>query len=363
MRVNVSDQIIASALALAAIGLYLLSGLGRSASETGVAQSAAQILAELLAGSTPAAPSVPAFFLVPFVAAADPPLAQAVAAVTAGGLSAMATYLLIRRLSAPRRIALTVTCFSIAGTALWFGSVDARDAYVEQSVALLLSTLALLAAVDGRPAWMAGLLLAGAALSRPPLALAAPGLALLSSMYRQRPLLLSALFLSIGFAPVFMLPGTAPEGWLKTLETLSPDHLLRHLFAAAMQGPEYVDSAFLFVRPLWIGTSLLLTSPALVYAVAALRHVRGYAEVRALTLAATPVLLLNVLQGDIGAPQFGYRLALDAQCFLLPLVALGGAWAGAAWGKMRWTFVASVLWSIAAQAYGLVAILHLGLVR
>src|SRR5688572_15906707 len=108
MPVKLSDHVIASALALAAIGLYIAWGLGRAASETGVAQIAAQMLAEILAGRTPAAPSVPAFFLVPFVSAADPPLAQAVAAVTAGGLSAMATYLVIRRLSAPRRIAFTV---------------------------------------------------------------------------------------------------------------------------------------------------------------------------------------------------------------------------------------------------------------
>ncbi len=362
MKLRVPDIVVAPALALLAVALYLGSALGRGASESGQAALAAAILAGRL---PPTQVPVPPLFVVPFLVAVDAAYAQAIAAAVAGGVSAGAAYLVLRRIGAPATVALTVTTFSIAGTALWFNSVDARDASLAQCVAVLLSTLALLAAIDGRPAWLAGFLLAAAALSRPPVALAAAGLAVLSTLYRQRPLAKSVVLTALGLLPFVAIAAPFAPSWYEAVAggALSLANLPRHLYAVAMQAPEYVGDGLLFVRPLAIGTSLLLTSPALVYAVAALRYLPGLAEVRALALAATLPLLLDVLQQDVGSPQFGYRLALDAQPFLLPLVALGGAWDGAAWGRMRWPFVATVLWSVAANLYGVVTILHLGLAR
>lgn len=362
MAPKLPDRVVAPALALASIALYLGSALGRAASESGQAELAREILGGRL---PPSDSPVAALFVVPFLTAIEPAYAQAVAAAVAGGLSAAPTYLVLRRIGAPAKVAFAVTAFAIAGSALWYGSVEARDAYVAQSVAVLFATFALLAAVEGRPAWLVGLLLAAAALSRAPVGLAAFGLAIVSSMYRQRPLWRSALFLAIGFAPFIVFAVNVASRWIGALGdgTLYLGNIPRHVYAMGMQAPEYVGDGTFFVRPLLVGTSLLLTSPVLVYAVAALRYLRSYPEVRALALAAALPLLATVLGADLGAPQFGYRLVLDTLPFLLPLAALGGAWSGTAWGGMRWTFIATVLWSIAANLYGLIAVVHLGVAR
>ncbi len=363
MKLRVPDTLVAPALALGAIALYVGSALGKGASESGQARLAAEILAGRM---PPTNVPVPALFVAPFLfVAGDAAYAQAMAGAVAAGLAAAATYLVLRRIGAPAPVALTVTWFSIAGTALWFDAVAARDAYLAQCVAVLLSTLAVLAAIDGRPAWLAGLLLAAAALSRPPVAFAAAGLALLSHLYRQRSVAKSVAFTALGLLPFVAVAVAFAPSWSDALAggSLALSNIPRHVYAAVMQSPEFVGDGALFVRPLWVGTSLLLTSPTFVYAVAALHYLPKFAEVRALTLAAALPLLLIALGDDIGAPQFGYRQVVDAQPFLLPLIALGGAWDGQAWVRMRWTFVASVLWSIAANLYGVVTVLHLALAR
>jgi hypothetical protein len=72
-----------------------------------------------------------------------------------------------------------------------------------------------------------------------------------------------------------------------------------------------------------IGMSLILTSPAFLLAIPALR---GYARSRLVTGAALAILLIglvNLMHFSQGWVQFGYRFSNDFVAFALPLVAIG----------------------------------------
>ncbi len=392
-----SDRLVALALAAAAILLYVASGLGHPTTSDYYASLAEALrqgrwwldtapahLSQVLSCAdgrfcVPHLP-MPALLVLPFLVVFEPGVAQSLAAAVAGGLCAAPAYLVLRRIGAPMRVALLVTTFGIAGTALWFSSADGGAEFLAHAVAVLFGSLALLAALDRRPAWLVGALIGAALLSRAPVGLAAPGLAILSSMYRSKPLASTIALAALGLAPFVGIAilydlarwGVAwDEGYLRIAAAdpsfdqglFSLAYLPRHFYAIVVQAPDYVDQALLFLRPSWIGVSLLLTSPALVYALAALRYLAPYPEARALALAAMLPLVPNLLQGSIGAPQFGYRFSLDAQAFLLPLVALGAGWRGGSWGAPRLGFVLAVAWSILANLYGVIAIIQLAYVR
>lgn len=323
---------------------------------------------------------MPAFVTLPFLAVFNGGVAQSFAAAVAGGASAGPAYLVLRRLGTPARIAILVTVFGSLGTTLLFSSSDGRSWFMAHSVAVLFATLALLAAVDVRPGWVVGALLACATLARFPVALAAPGLALLVARRRGEPFLRSAALLVAGAAPFAILElgynvlrwGVPTEAGFMSLTVgdyffsdglLSLSYLPRHLYAIFVQAPDLVWDSAPFVRPTWVGESLVLTSPALFLAVPALRFARARAEVVPLALAAAFPLVPDVLHGTVGFAQFGYRFSLDAQPFLLPLVALGAAYASGRWVAPGAVALALGAWSILANVYGTIVITQLGYVR
>src|SRR2546428_14001961 len=85
MRLSLPDRIVAPLLALGTIALYLVSAIGRGASESGYARLGLQILAGTM---PPTETPMPAVFTVPFLVTGDPVLAQTFACAIAGGLSA-----------------------------------------------------------------------------------------------------------------------------------------------------------------------------------------------------------------------------------------------------------------------------------
>jgi hypothetical protein len=122
----------------------------------------------------------------------------------------------------------------------------------------------------------------------------------------------------------------------------------------ACDGPETArrlfDAACPFVRPRADGVSLLLTTPALLLAVPA---VRGWGRGRLVTgaiLAIVLIALLNLMHFSQGWVQFGYRFSNDFVPFLLLLVALGmERLRGRRWAA---TIVVAVGVSIAVNAWG-----------
>ena len=392
-----SDRSIALLLALAAIVLYVVSGLGHSTVWDYYAQLAEALLRgrwwledapaylnELLPCGDGrycvAYVPLPALAVLPFLVAFRDGTAQTIASAVAGGLAAAPAFLALRRLAVPRNLAVATTVFATCGTTLWFTASDGRAWYIAHSVAVLLASLALLAALDGRPAWVVGALIGAAALARLPVGLAAPGLALLVSRRREEPLARVVVLGALGMAPLIALELTYDllrwgvpfeVGYARLVRDdpffrdglLSLSYLPRHLYAIFMQAPDLVDGSPLFLRPSWIGVSLVLTSPAFGYAIAALVRLRASADWSALALAAALPLVPDVLHGTVGFAQFGYRFSLDAQPFLLPLVAIGAGWTTSGWRGLGWPFIAVIAYGVLANLYGVVAITWLGYVR
>jgi hypothetical protein len=72
-----------------------------------------------------------------------------------------------------------------------------------------------------------------------------------------------------------------------------------------------------------IGMSVLLTSPAYLLAVPALRAFRRSRIVAGAALAILAISVVNLMHFSQGWVQFGYRFSNDFVMFALPLVALG----------------------------------------
>jgi len=392
-----SDRAIAAYLALGATLLYLISGIGHPTVYDYDARLAASLaqgkwwveeapswLSELV----PCGPQrwcvhlapLPALLVMPFLLVFSDGVAQTVASAVTGGLVAAPVYLSVRRLGGPRSVAIATTVFSVAGTTLWVNAADGRAWYFAHAAAVLFASLAVLSALDGRPAWVVAGLLGAGALARLPLFLAAPALALLVARRRDEPLLRVVLAGAAGLAPFVAaqvgynllrwgVPYDAGYVRLNQVEPFYTDGLLslsyipRHLYAIFMQAPDFVDGTPFFVRPSWIGTSLVLVSPALIFAAAALGKWRERPEVPLFALAAILALLPDVTFAAVGFAQFGYRYFHDAQAFLMPLVAIGAGWGAPGWHRPPWTFLALVAWSVLANLYGMLAIIHFGYVR
>lgn len=326
-------------------------------------------------------PPMPAVLTLPFLSVWSGGAAQSIASAVAGGLSAAPSYLSVRAVGAPPRLAVLVTAFSIAGTTLWFSASDGRAWFFAHGVAVLFASLALLAALRSWPPWLVGALLGVGALARLPLALAAAGLVLLASRASGRRIAPVALGIVGGMVPFVLIEvwydllrwGTPGEsGYLSLTQhgilfgeggQFSLSSLPRHLYAIVIQPPDFVEGSPFFARPSWIGTSLFLTSPAYLYALRALGELRRRADVGPLAIAGLLPLVPDVLHTAVGFAQFGYRFSLDAQPFLLPLVALGAGYRRGRWSHVRWAFLAALAWSVVANLYGVVAVTHLGYVQ
>lgn len=392
-----SDRAIAAYLALATIALYLLSGIGHPTVYDYDARLAVSLsqgkwwieespshLSELVACGAGRycihlAP-LPALLVMPFLLVFSNGTAQTVASAITGGLVAAPAFLAVRQLGAPVAVAVVSAVFSVAGTTLWFNASDGRAWYFAHAAAVLFASLAVLAALRGAPAWSVGALLGAGALARLPLFLAAPALALLVAQRRRQQLPRVVLLGAAGLAPFIGLqvvynllrwgvPWDAGYVWLTEVEPFytqgffSLTYIPRHLYAMLMQAPEFVDGTAFFVRPSWMGTSLVLVSPAALYAVAALGKWRVRPEVLPLALGACLALALDVTFWATGWAQFGYRYFHDAQAFIVPLVALGASFHDGRWRPPSWIFLAAFGWSVVANLYGVVAITHMGYVR
>lgn len=392
-----SDARLAALLALGACVLYVLVGLGHPTDFDYYGRLADALLhgrwwlTEAPAHLNELQPcgeerwcvvygAMPALITMPFLAVFDSAAAQTIASQLAGGLAAAPGYLALRAIGTPARTATLVTAFAIAGTTLLFSAADGRAWYMAHAVAVLFSSIALLVALRGGPTWVVGALLAVGALARFPVALAAPGLAIVVSRVRREPLLRCLALLAAGALPFALIEiaydlarwGVPTEAGYAQLTASDPFfdrglmslwYLPRHLYAIFIQAPDFVDGTAFFVRPNWIGESVVLTSPALLLAIAALPLARMRSEIGPLALAAALPLLPDVLHGTVGFAQFGYRFSLDAQPFLLPLVAIGAAWSAGQWRRPGLGFGALVAWSVVANLYGAIAIIQFGYVR
>lgn len=323
-------------------------------------------------------PPLPAVLSIPFLVTGSTAIAQGLVSQIAGGASAGPLYLGLRAFGAPRWVALAGVVLSAFGATLLFTSADGRSWYAAHAVAMLFTSTAFAAAARGGPPWLIGAAIGLAALARLPVAAATPALALLASRKAgvpYLPMLLRIVAAGAPFALVYLAydlmrwGSLTDTGYIRLTEgdvffsdgLFSLYYLPRHFQAIFLEAPDIVEGVPWFLRPRFIGMALFLTTPAFLWAFAALRLVRRDAAVTATALATVLALLPDVLHGTVGFQQFGYRFSIDAQPFLVALACAGDAAPSGVWRhRPSVLFLVAVLVSVAVNIYAVVAILRFG---
>lgn len=136
------------------------------------------------------------------------------------------------------------------------------------------------------------------------------------------------------------------EGWYMN-GIVSPLYLARGLYSMLLRGWEFND-AFPWVEPTWAGCSVLFTTPILFFLA---RRTRADALVLAGWIGLVLPVTLDLMHGNPGYAQFGYRFILDGLPFAWLLLGLLVARRGLTRGM-----VAAVIVGSAINAYGLACI-------
>ncbi len=322
-------------------------------------------------------PPLPAVLTIPFLVFGTATAQDLMAQVT-GGASAGVLYLALRAYGAPRLVALGGALLSAFGTTLLLTSADGRVWFAAHSVAVLFAALAFFLAARGGPAWAVGAAIGLAALSRLPVAAAAPALALLVARRGAMPFpaaLWRVIAGGVPFAAVYVAYNELRWGTLLdagyarlTVGDAFFDHglfslayLPRHFYAIFMEPPDFVPNVWYFLRPRFIGMSLFLTTPAFLFVFAGLAGARRSVAVAAAAAAAALALIPDVTHGTVGFAQFGYRFSLDAQPFLVALAVGGDALRDGAWrSRPSVLFIVAAVFAVLVNVYATVAIIRYG---
>jgi hypothetical protein len=291
-------------------------------------------------------PPFPALLLVPLVPFFPTAVAQTTISAAVGGLSAGPLYLAQRALAVPRGLALWTALLSTFGTTLFVSAIDGRSWFAADAIAFACCAVALLFAARRAPPVLTGVALGAAVLTRAPLILCAP--ALLALQLRGEPRRTAGrtvLWLGAGLLPFVaaylaydvMRWGTPFDVGYGTFAATDPfysrglfsvTYLPRQLYAIFFESPAFSDGDVMFLRARSVGLSVLFATPALLWI--ARGAVVGTPLARALVLGCL-ALVPDLFFGTVGFEQYGYRRSLDAQAFLIPLVAVGGGWVEGRW--------------------------------
>jgi hypothetical protein len=321
-------------------------------------------------------PPVPAFILLPFVEIFGQTFDTNLTAAIAGAIGVWLMWGLLRQLGLRLRTAYALTfAWAVGSEIFWAAAVGGTHLFAEiLASTLLLATLRL--ALARRAPVLAGLLLGAAIGCRLPLVFALP---LVVGLYvglptrirrpsaRQvfdvaevgmglaGPALIIAIYnfarfrspLEFGYGLITSRDGHSvlEESWY-TEGIVSPLYIPRGLWAMLGQ-PWDVVGQFPWLHPTWGGQAVTFTTPLLAWLAKA--RFRDPLVVYALVSAAL-ILLVDLIHGETGYAQFGYRFIVDA----LPVLWLVLATVFRN-GMGRWATVAAAL-GVVAFTYGMVAI-------
>jgi hypothetical protein len=313
-------------------------------------------------------PPVPALVLVPQVALFGQDLADTAGmCALVGALNVFLVYALLSYFQLKgRAVAVLLIAFFLGSEYLYVAATGGIHHWTEiLVVSFLLGALNL--ALRGRWPWVGGILFGLAVGCRPSVLLAGPALAVLYWRFGG-PRALVALVVgavSIGLCLAwynwarFGSPTefgydliTGPNGekvldepwYSQGIE--SPFYIARGLYTMFLRGFEF-DEAFPWLKPSWAGTSVLLTMPFLVYLG---RAVWKSPLILAGWLGLLP-LVMDLMHGNPGFAQFGYRFILDGMPFIWMLLAMAVVRNGLTRG-----FVAAVGVGVFVNSYGLACI-------
>jgi len=313
-------------------------------------------------------PPVPALVLVPQVALFGQDLADTGGmCALVGALNVFLVYALLSYFQLKgRAVAVLLVAFFLGSEYLYVAATGGIHHWTEiLVVSFLLGALNL--ALRGRWPWVGGILFGLAVGCRPSVLLAGPALAVLYWRFGGPRAFVSLVVgaVSIGLCLAwynwarFGSPTefgydliTGPNGekvldepwYSQGIE--SPFYIARGLYTMFLRGFEF-DEAFPWLKPSWAGTSVLLTMPFLVYLG---RAVWKSPLILAGWLGLLP-LVMDLMHGNPGFAQFGYRFILDGMPFIWMLLAMVVVRNGLTRG-----FVAAVAVGILVNSYGLACI-------
>jgi hypothetical protein len=321
-------------------------------------------------------PPIPAFVLMPFVAVFGQTFDTNLTSAIVGAVGVWLMWGLLRQLGLNLRSALALTiAWAVGSEVFWASAVGGTHLFAETLAAtLLLATIRL--ALARRAPVLAGLLLGAAVGCRLPVVFALPlvvGLYVgLPTRIRRpspyqlfrtvevglgmaAPAVVMAVYnvarfgspIEFGYGLITSRDGHSvlEEPWYSD-GIMSPLYLPRGLWAMLGKPWDVVDH-FPWLHPTWAGQAVTFTTPLLIWLVRA--RLRDPLVIYALVSAAL-ILLVDLLHGETGYAQFGYRFVVDA----LPLLWLVLATVFRD-GLGRWAVVVAAL-GVAAFAYGMIAI-------
>lgn len=312
-------------------------------------------------------PPMPALVLLPFVWMWGAGMNQGAVSILLGGLNLMILYFVLRGYDLPQWRRVLFSLLYGFGTIFWFSAQVGTAWHIAQVLGNTFLLLALLETTAGKRAWLMGLFVGCAALSRLPTLMAFPFfVAFLLHDVRQRPEPVGAVLdaeaatglafdwrehidwrrlawrlaqfgVALAVPMLFylwynwarfgspfqtgytLIPGLLQEHQYR-FGFFSPHNIGRNLYALLLTSPRLVDK-FPYVQPCKLGgMSLLLSTPAFVWAIKA----RGWDWLAiggwiSVVLISVPMLL----HPDPGGLEFGYRYAMDFYPIMMLLMLRG----------------------------------------
>ena len=292
-------------------------------------------------------PPAPVLFVLPAVALFGPTVDQSIAAAIIGAANILLLWLVFVKLD----VAPIARCWLLAafafGSVHWWAAGEATVWLFAHISAVFFALSALLLALHGTRPFLAGFLLGLGAASRVPVGLTMP---LYLALYGRWPvawppkLSAKSVLPFIPFFAGFAIPvlvtmaynvarfgDPAEFGYNLVLNSEGQSVLTESWYANGINSLSYIPrnlnvmflktfdfvEEFPWFRPNWIGTSLILTTPILLWLYRA--HGRNRLLIYGWISIVTGLALV-ITHGGIGWTQFGYRRILDVAPILWPML-------------------------------------------
>ncbi len=317
-----------------------------------------------------ASPPMPAVVLLPFVAIWGLDTDQVRISMLLGAINVALVWILLGRLGVNGFKRWLLTILFGLGTVHWEVAAHGTTWFFAEIVAVFFLLLSLIEYFGRRRAFLVGLLLGFSVLSRMPVLMGSIFFLVTLSQqggFPRRPLqFLAGLALPLAFLGYFnyaRFGAPLETGYfahtyaayfaadIERFGFFDVHYIARHLYTLLLMPPEWYIDTFPYIRPSPEGMSILITTPAVLYALRA-----RYSESINLWsgLAVLAILIPIVLWFSTGWVQFGYRYSLDFFPFLLILIASGMG------NKIGKGMVAVVTLCVAVNLWGTLWSVHLG---
>jgi len=324
-------------------------------------------------------PPMPAVLLMPYVAVLGVSFDHVSVSFLIGSLNIAVVYLIMRRLTEKEDIRVWMSVLFGFGTIHWYLATVGSVWYFAHIAATAFLLTAVLVTFTIRKPFLIGLLLGAAYWSRLPTVLSLPFFVIMLSdvwllpkngagvlkRVRLRPLLLLGagvgIFILLNFLYNFLRFGSVfdvayvKQSIYPAKEQISPwfnkglfdlSYIPYHLRILFLEPPVFM-STWPYVIPSKIGLSILITTPAFIFALFA--GIRSKLSL-ACWSAILPTAFLIFIKSGTGWTQFGYRYALDFYPFLLILTMMGIG------RELKWYHKALIIAGVLVNLWGVLFI-------